>query len=86
MIFEYQPVGVCSRKIILDIDDSNTINSLQVIGGCNGNLKGISSIVKGMNIDRVIEAFEGTECGYKKTSCPDQIAKALIAYKNSLNS
>jgi len=86
MIFEYQPVGVCSRKIILDIDDNNTIKSLEVIGGCNGNLKGISSIVKGMNIDRVIEAFEGTECGYKNTSCPDQIAKALIAYKNSLNS
>lgn len=85
MIFEFQPKGVCSRKMIFDIADDNTINSLYVEGGCNGNLKGISSIVRGMDIDRVIEAFDGTLCGMKGTSCPDQIAKALLAYKQEKN-
>lgn len=85
MVFDYTPKGVCSQKITLDIADDGTIRSLKVLGGCNGNLKGISNIVKGMNIDRVIEAFEGTECGIKGTSCPDQIARALKAYKERLN-
>ena len=85
MVFEYTPKGVCSQKITLDINEDGTINSLKVLGGCNGNLKGISNIVKGMKIDRVIDAFEGTECGLKKTSCPDQIARALKAYKEGMN-
>lgn len=81
MVFEYTPKGVCSQKFTLDISEDNTINSLSVIGGCNGNLKGISSIVRGMDVDKVIEAFDGIECGMKRTSCPDQIARALKAYK-----
>ena len=80
MKYEYIPKGVCSRKMIFDIED-NTIKSLQVEGGCNGNLKGISSIVIGMDIDKVINAFENIKCNMKNTSCPDQIARALKEYK-----
>ena len=85
MKFEYFPKGVCSVKMTFDINDDDTINSLEVVGGCNGNLKGISSIVRGMDVDRVIQAFDGVECGIKKTSCPDQIARALKSYKESRN-
>lgn len=80
MTFEYTPRGVCSRKMIIEIED-NKVTVLQVIGGCNGNLKGISSLVKGMDIDEVIERLEGITCGAKGTSCPDQLAQALKAYK-----
>lgn len=80
MIFEYQPKGVCSRQFTFDIED-NKINSLKVIGGCNGNLNGISRILVGMDVDHVIERFSGTMCGGKPTSCPDQIACALMEYK-----
>ncbi len=80
MTFEYTPRGVCSRKMIIEIED-NKVTDLQVIGGCNGNLKGISSLVKGMDIDEVIERLEGITCGAKGTSCPDQLAQALKAYK-----
>lgn len=72
----YRPVGVCSRQIEIDYED-NKLVSLKVIGGCNGNLKGISSLVKGMDIDEVIKRLEGITCGPKPTSCPDQIAQAL---------
>lgn len=84
MIFEYNPKGVCSQHYTFDIEN-NVIKSLEVIGGCQGNLRGISKIVVGMNIDDVIKAFEGTDCHYKGTSCPDQIAKALIKYKSDNN-
>ena len=78
-VFEYTPKGVCSRnmKFVLDGD---TIVSLEVVGGCNGNLKGIGALLKGRNINEVIEALDGTTCGMKPTSCPDQIAQALKAY------
>ena len=80
MKFEYIPSGVCSQHYTFDIEDDK-IRSLEVIGGCPGNLKGISRIVVGMNIDDVISAFEGVQCGSKGTSCPDQLAKALKAYR-----
>lgn len=80
MVFEYQPKGVCSRYFRFDIEN-NRINSLEVLGGCNGNLSGISRILVGMDVDHVIERFAGTTCGPKNTSCPDQIAKALQAFK-----
>ena len=78
----FKPSGVCSTLIEYDINDDNTINSLKVTNGCNGNLQGISKLVIGRNIDDVISSLEGIICGYKNTSCPDQIAKALIEYKN----
>lgn len=79
--FEYTPQGVCSRKMIFDINDDGTIASLEVIGGCNGNLKGIAALVKGRTVDEVIKDLEDIQCGFKPTSCPDQIAHALKAYK-----
>lgn len=82
MKFDYYPKGVCSRHYVIEIEDDKIV-SLEVEGGCQGNLKGISRIVVGMNVDDVISAFEGVDCGGKGTSCPDQIAKALKSYKNN---
>lgn len=83
MQFEYRTKGTCSQRIIFDVED-NTLKNVQFIGGCNGNLKGISSLVEGMNIDEVISKVEGITCGFKSTSCPDQLAKALKEAKESL--
>ena len=81
MEYRYNPSGVCSSEIIFDIDENtNTINELKVINGCNGNLKGISSLVKGMKVEDVISKLSGITCGFKQTSCPDQIARALKEY------
>ncbi|NLH64392.1 MAG: TIGR03905 family TSCPD domain-containing protein [Erysipelotrichaceae bacterium] len=77
--YEYRPKGVCSRKMIFEIN-GDIIESLTVEGGCKGNLKGIGALVKGKKLDDVIEALEGIRCGIKSTSCPDQIAKALKQY------
>jgi uncharacterized protein (TIGR03905 family) len=82
MKFEYNPQGVCSRHYTFDIED-NVIKSVEIIGGCKGNLSGISKLIKGMNINDVIEKLEGTTCGSNRTSCPDQIANALKAYKQA---
>ena len=79
--FEYDPKGVCSRKMVFDIADDGTIESVEVMGGCNGNLKGIISLIKGMSIDEVIKRLDGITCRDKPTSCPDQIAKGLSEYK-----
>ena len=73
MQFVYNTRGTCSQQIIIDIDDNKKLANVTYIGGCNGNLKGISSLVKGMNIDDVITKLEGTTCGFKPTSCPDQL-------------
>ena len=81
MEYKYKTKGVCSTEIIFDIDkDTKVINDLKVINGCNGNLKGISALVKGMKVDDVISRLEGITCGYRNTSCPDQIAMALKEY------
>lgn len=80
MKYKYKPQGVCSTEIIIEIENG-IIKNLQVQNGCNGNLKGISSLVKGMRIDNVIERLKGIECGRKTTSCPDQIARALEKIK-----
>ena len=72
----YTTRGVCSRKIDYEIEDG-IIKSIEFTGGCNGNLSGISRLVKGMPVAKVVELLEGTTCGYKETSCPDQLAQAL---------
>ena len=77
MTFEYTPRGVCSRKMIVEIEDGKLVD-VKIVGGCNGNLQGISALVKGMPVSEVIERLEGINCGMKGTSCPDQLAKALI--------
>lgn len=76
MKISYTPKGVCSRQINIEVEDGLVIN-VEYIGGCNGNLKGIGSLVKGMKVDDVIEKLENIKCGNKSTSCPDQLAKAL---------
>ena len=80
MEYRYRPQGVCSTEIIIEVED-NIIEKLKVINGCNGNLKGISSLVKGMTLDEVISKLRGIKCGMKGTSCPDQIAIALEKIK-----
>ncbi len=81
MTYTYTPSGVCSMKITVDVNDDLTINSVNFLGGCNGNLKGISALVKGKPIDEVISCLKGIKCGMKSTSCPDQLARALEEIK-----
>ena len=76
MTYSYKTNGTCSRNIKVELDGDKIV-SVEFDGGCNGNTKGISSIVRGMKVDDVIKAFEGITCGFKGTSCPDQLAKAL---------
>ena len=76
MEYHYHTKGTCSREIIIDLD-GDTVRSVSFVGGCNGNLKGIRSLVKGMEIDEVIRRCKGIRCGMKQTSCPDQLAQAL---------
>lgn len=80
MKYTYHPQGVCSRLFEFDIDDGK-VKQLQVTGGCDGNLKGISMLVKDMPVDEVISRLDGLSCGFKRTSCPDQISKALKQFK-----
>ena len=77
----YVPHGVCSSLIEFEVDDNNILKELKVTHGCNGNLKAVSKLCVGRNIDNIINDLEGIKCGFKDTSCPDQIAKALIEYK-----
>lgn len=81
MIYEYEPKGVCSMKIIIDIEN-DIVKDAKFIGGCDGNTKGVSSLIKGMKIDDIIERLKGIDCRMRGTSCPDQLAKALEEYKN----
>jgi len=76
LIIEYKPVGVCSRAMTLEIEDEKII-SVDIKGGCSGNLQGIASLLKNMDVQEAIQRLEGIHCGAKATSCPDQIAKAL---------
>jgi uncharacterized protein (TIGR03905 family) len=77
--FTYKTQGTCSQAIEITVDDDNRIDSVQFIGGCDGNTKGISSLVRGMKVQDVIAKLRGITCGYKSTSCPDQLSKALEA-------
>lgn len=72
----YQTKGTCSSAIDIEVKD-NVIESVSFTGGCNGNLKGISALVKGMTVEEAISRLEGITCGFKSTSCPDQLAQAL---------
>lgn len=78
MNYQYKTSGTCSRSIDFEIEDG-VVKNVRFHGGCDGNLKGISSIVDGMKVEDVISRLEGIRCGFKSTSCPDQLAKALKA-------
>ena len=82
MQYEYKTKGTCSQRILFEINEGK-VEKVQFIGGCNGNLQGISKLVEGMDVDTVIERIEGIHCGFKPTSCPDQLAKALKEAKNA---
>ena len=81
-MYEFKTSGTCSQRILFDIEDGK-VRNVKFIGGCNGNLKGIAALVEGMDVDTVFERVQGVTCGMRKTSCPDQLAKALIAAKNA---
>ena len=76
MEFEYKTKGTCSQRIQFEIVDGK-LHNVQFLGGCNGNLKGICSLIEGMEVDAVIDRLDGIHCGMKDTSCPDQLARAL---------
>ena len=80
MTYEYKTRGVCSRSIVIDVENER-IKSVRFVGGCNGNTQGVASLVAGMKIDDVIERLSGINCGGRGTSCPDQLSQALIQIK-----
>ena len=77
MTYQFRPRGVCSQEMRLEIDEQGNIHGLQVSGGCSGNLQGISALVKGMRAEEAAERMKGIRCGFKNTSCPDQLAQGL---------
>ena len=80
MVHEYFPVGVCSMKMTIEVEDS-VIKSVNFLGGCAGNTQGVASLIKGMNIDEAIKRLKGIDCRGRGTSCPDQLAIALEQIK-----
>lgn len=84
MTYTYKPTGVCSRQINIEISDDGKIKDISFIGGCNGNLKGISALAKGRTPEEVIGVLKGIQCGFKGTSCPDQLARALEEIEEEL--
>ena len=83
MVYTYKTVGVCSRSITVELEE-DVIKSVSFEGGCNGNTKGIAKLVAGMKIDDVIERLSDVKCGFKNTSCPDQLAVALKHIKEKI--
>ena len=80
MKYSYKTNGTCSVKVNFDVTDG-IVSDVSFVGGCNGNLKGISALVEGMTVDEVINRLQGIRCGFKQTSCPDQLASALKKFK-----
>lgn len=79
---QYQTEGTCSQLIDVTVDDNNVIQQVYFVGGCNGNLQGICRLVTGQKIDDVIQKLDGIRCGTKRTSCPDQLCRALEKLKD----
>ena len=76
MTIDYRTRGVCSTRMVIDVE-GDTIQSVKIFNGCDGNLQGISRLVEGMKVTDAISRLEGIRCGHKPTSCPDQLARAL---------
>lgn len=74
---DYRPQGVCSSAIHVEVDENGRVHNVQFVGGCAGNTQGVARLVEGMEIHDAISRMEGIRCGYKSTSCPDQLAQAL---------
>lgn len=79
MKIEFQPQGVCTRQIIIDVEN-DIVNDVKFVGGCSGNTQGVGALAKGMKVDDVIKRLKGIRCGVKSTSCPDQLSQALIKH------
>ena len=77
MIYTFRPRGVCSQEMQVEVDDQGIIRDMRVLGGCSGNLQGISALVKGMPAEEAIKRLKGIRFGFKDTSCPDQFARNL---------
>lgn len=75
--YDYQTKGTCSRLIVFTIDDEGKLKDVSFQGGCHGNLQGVSRLVEGMDVKEAIARLKGIKCGFKPTSCPDQLATAL---------
>ena len=84
MEYRFKPSGVCSREMIIELD-GNIIKSVKIIGGCAGNTVGVSKLIEGMHIDEAIKRLKGIPCGFRPTSCPDQLSIALEEAKNNMN-
>ena len=76
MTYNYRPQGVCARGLSFDIED-NLVKNIEFTGGCSGNTKGVAALAEGMDTNELIERLNGIRCGFKSTSCPDQLAKAV---------
>lgn len=83
MTYSYKTSGTCSKKIEIEIDENEIVRNVTFSGGCHGNLQGISKLVCGMHIDDIIDKLSGIKCGFKSTSCPDQLALALKEVKEN---
>lgn len=83
MEYRFTPKGVCSSQMIIDLD-GDIIKSVKIIGGCAGNTAGVSRLIEGMKVDEAIKKLKGIPCGFRATSCPDQLAIALEQAKNSI--
>ncbi|SEU02401.1 TIGR03905 family TSCPD domain-containing protein [Lacrimispora sphenoides] len=81
---KYKTRGVCSQEINFEVED-NKLVKVQFVGGCSGNTQGVSRLVEGMDVDEAIKRLEGIQCGFRPTSCPDQLAQALKNYKGTLS-
>ena len=77
MNYSFRPSGVCSQEMRVELDDQGIIRDLKVVGGCSGNLQGISALVRDMPAQEAIARLRGIRCGFKHTSCPDQLAQGL---------
>lgn len=77
MTYTYKTRGTCSSQITFDLED-NIVKNVKFYGGCNGNLKGIANLVEGMTVEDIAERLSGVTCGFKSTSCPDQLARAIV--------
>lgn len=79
---EYKTSGTCSRKITFELDDENKVHNVVFEGGCHGNLQGVAKLVEGMTADEIVNKVQGIKCGFKSTSCPDQLSKAITEALN----
>lgn len=82
-MFTYSTNGTCSRQIVFEVDEENKLHNIKFLGGCNGNLQGVSRLCEGKHIDEVETLLSGVVCR-NGTSCPDQLSKAIAAYKKSI--